>query len=75
MKEVKKFAFSSQPYKGSIEEIRLSHKLKKIGADAFSCQSIKGIEIPPNVTSIGAHAFEECADLKEVIIKLDIRLI
>lgn len=69
VKEIKKFAFSSQPYKGSIKKIKLSQNLRKIGTDAFSCQSIKRIEIPSNVTYIGAHAFEECAELKIVIIK------
>ncbi len=69
VREIKKFAFSSQPYQGSIQEIKLSHNLKKIGADAFSCQAIRSIKFPSNVTSIGAHAFEECADLKTIIIK------
>lgn len=63
-------AFAADMIRGSIKEVKLSSKLRKIHALAFSDQSsLTKIIIPQNVTSIGYAAFENCSELRTVIIK------
>ena len=60
---INKFAFSG--CKG-LEEIQLPEALKEIDQQAFRDSGISQIEIPKNVTNIGAHAFMDCTSLKRI---------
>ena len=53
----------------SVESLKLSSKLKTIGARAFDwCCTIKTITIPANVTTIKESAFSNCFDLESIIV-------
>jgi len=42
--------------------------VKSIGNESFSVSEIESIYIPDSITSIGDHAFKNCASLKSVVI-------
>lgn len=68
--EIGWLAFAADMNCASIKEVKLSSKLRRIHADAFSDQSsITQIIIPHNVTSIGYAAFKNCSELRTVMIK------
>ena len=51
----------------NLEEINLPSTLKEIGEGAFYRQeTLKGIEIPDSVTTIGRYAFARCLSLEKV---------
>lgn len=52
-----------------MEKIRLPKKLCRIDSGAFSGHNFTSITIPKNVTFIGSRVFEECSELKTIIIK------
>lgn len=55
----------------SLEEVHLPANLKKIEPYAFWNTSIKTIDIPANVESIGLGAFNRCSKLETVYIRHD----
>lgn len=55
----------------NLNEVILSKNLKKINKYAFAGSSFKSIYIPPSVSSFGYGAFENCTNLKDVIIPND----
>lgn len=58
-------AFNNSPY---ADRIHLSDNITSIGAFAFSGTNISGFTMPSAVRYIGESAFEDCAELTEVII-------
>lgn len=53
-----------------IEEIILSHNVKKIDDYAFQdCTKLKKITIPSSVTNIGRYPFRNCSALEEICIE------
>ncbi len=55
-------------YAENLTDVVLSSALKTIGEEAFYGSSIKEIEIPANVTSIGKDAFGWCPSLKTIYV-------
>ena len=50
-----------------LEELHLRAGIKKIEDSAFaSCESLKSVEIPGSVESVGVGAFSKCAGLEEL---------
>ena len=51
----------------SLENIKLSEKVKSIGVYTFlRCDNLKSINIPEGVTNIGDYAFEGCSSLTSI---------
>lgn len=52
------------------------HKVKSIGAKAFSSASfLKSVVVPDSVTNIGAAAFEYCEQLEEIVLPRGLKII
>ncbi|PHQ81881.1 MAG: hypothetical protein COB66_01145 [Coxiella sp. (in: Bacteria)] len=63
-------------YYWNLESIKISAKVKSIGASAFvSCTSLTSIELPQSVTSIGTGAFRYCGALASIEIPGGVRSI
>ena len=72
---------NSAPAKSSAEKsdglftglryITLPQCLEKIGANAFCCTDLRGIEIPYWVSEIGTGAFAGCGNLTDVVLRGD----
>ena len=67
--EIGWIAFVKNTIYGGIEKIRLPKKLCRIDSGAFSGHNFTSITIPKNVTFIGSRVFEDCSELKTIIIK------
>ncbi len=60
---------TSAPWRGlPVKEVELPGGLTSICANAFYGQSMEAIEIPDGVTVIGEGAFQDCRNLKRVIL-------
>ena len=42
---------------------RFSHQLQSIGANAFAYSGLRGIDLPPKVSSMGSYTFKNCTKL------------
>ena len=59
----------------ALEEISLPDGIEYIGEFAFASSSIKNIEIPDSVTTIGAEAFTGCRNLERVVLSKNIKVL
>jgi hypothetical protein len=67
--EMADFTYNTQPwaaYRDVIKEVTVKSGVSSIGASAFACLGITGIDIPATVTTIAANAFKGCNSLTDI---------